>query len=102
MDNPQEGDRVVVRMNVKRAWYGKDFIESEEEIFRANDQGQVLGQDGQVGMLLIETETLTNDTFPSGEDVVYYTFNILDKYYFKKTIPKGTLQVNFKDLPDYS
>jgi hypothetical protein len=100
VDNPQEGDRVVVRMNVQQAWYGKDFIESEEEVFYANAAGQILGQDDEIGMLLLETDTLTSDTFPNTDTEVYYIVNVLDKYFYKKTIPRGTLQSNFKDLPD--
>jgi hypothetical protein len=95
MDGVTEGDRVVVRMNVKSAWYGDDLIYNKEEIFRIDAEGRVCNEDGSIGMDLIETDTLTADT---GESV-YYNFNIHDRLHISKSVTKGLLQANFKDLP---
>jgi len=99
IDNPLEGDKVSVSMNVKEAWYGNEFVKGEEETFRADSEGNILGLDGQIGMLLIETDTLTADTFPDGDDTVYYNFNIADRLYEKRTVTQGLLQAQYKDLP---
>lgn len=90
LDNPQENDCVKVRMNVSYALYGNDFIEQEEEEFTADSEGQVV-------MDLIETTTLTEDTFTETGDerYVYYTANIIGKYFIKFRVPRGTVQANF-------
>lgn len=85
-------DKVYVEMNEPIAWYGKNLIEREREMFSVAD-------DGVVVMNLIETSTLTVDT---GTDI-YYTVDVADGKYTKKfTIPKGTLDANLVDLPTYN
>lgn len=85
-------DKVYVEMNEQIAWYGKNLIEKEREMFE-------IGSDGIVVMNLIETTTLTTDT---GTDI-YYTINVSNGDYIKKfTVPKGTLDSDLVDLPAYT
>jgi len=95
IDVPQKNDWVKVRMNVKSAWYGNDIIKQEEEIFKADENGLVT-------MDLIETGTMTADTFAdTGDDSeVYYKFNIAGKKILQKVIPKGTTSANLIDLSE--
>jgi hypothetical protein len=95
IDLPQKGDVITVRMNVPYAWYGNDLIQQEEETFRIDSSGTVT-------MPLIETETLTEDTFgtETGETrQVYYEIKISGKLFAKVSVPKGVGSINFKDLP---
>lgn len=100
IDNPQEGDCVKIKMNKTSALYGNDFIEQEIETFKANSDGQVCRKDENgnytlPGMDLIETDTLTDDTYPNGDDQIYYQIDIIGKYFINFQVPKGLLQVNF-------
>jgi hypothetical protein len=100
-DNPLRGNSVQLRMNAKFAWYGNDFIKQETETLYVNSEGQVLGSDGQVGMNLIETDTLTADTnIRTGDNIqIYYEINITGKKWEKFFVPAGLGTANWKHLP---
>lgn len=89
-------------MNTDYAWYGNDFIEKEDEKFTVNSEGAVGRTVGGVftaGMDLIETTTLTEDTFTETGDEreVYYVIDIVGRYFIKFKVPRGTIQGNFAD-----
>jgi len=101
LDEAQKGDKVYVQMNTKQAWYGNDLIKGEREIFTINASGQVVQSNGDAGMYLIETDTLTADTFPdTGDDnTVYYKLNVAGKFQENFEVPKSYVQANYKELP---
>lgn len=102
MDNPQKNAEVVWRLNVKDAWYGKDFIKQEKEIFKADDNGLVT-------MDIVETDTLLKDTFdltdpnnPTPEELkkLFYRVEIDGRAKYDVRVPKGIVSAQFKDLPE--
>jgi len=104
LNNPVNRDYVEVQMNVDGAWYGSDFIKGKKEKFKVNAQGNVVrkvGRDYVEGMILLETDTLTEYTFPTTGDErkVYYKINICGQVNEKFEIQKGTLQANYNELP---
>ncbi len=96
LDSPRKGCKVEVEMNVKNARYGTDLIKNEKKVFYSDE-------DGNVTMTLIETTTLSDDTFPDTGDnnIVYYKFNIDEgKLVEKRTVTKGLSSVNYFTLPE--
>lgn len=107
-NKPLFRDNVEVIMNVDGAWYGDDFIKRTTMKFKINSDGNVVRPvtvDGVKtyveGMEIIETDTLTADTFSDSDDdrIVYYEINIGGILKESFTIPKGTVSANYKDLP---
>ena len=108
LDRSAYRDNVIVEMNVNGAWCGSDFIKKKSEKFRVNKDGNVVrsevvnGKKTYIeGMKLLETDTLTDDTFSqTGDDrKVYYNINICGVVSECFEVPKGTLNANYKDLP---
>jgi len=81
----------LVYINREWAWYGN------AQVRRDKDFVLDLDGDGVAEVDLIETDTMTADT---GEDV-YYILKI-GRYEKKFKIPKGTLEAEFIDLPEYT
>jgi hypothetical protein len=77
---------IKVKLNKSVIYYNNELIRAEQQTYEPDE-------DGIVYMELIETTTLGDD--------VYYIFDIGDGLLKeKKKIPKGTLDANYKDLPN--
>ena len=94
----KEGDPVYITMGNQYAVYGKMLIKRDVETFRVNSEGLVVDPDTGLIMSLTETTTMTADT---GENI-FYEITAMDGK-FKKffTVPKGTVDADFFDLPEY-
>jgi hypothetical protein len=90
--NAKAGDKVFALMNKKYAWYGKTLVEQEREEFCVDENGMAT-------VWLLETDTLTQDT---GSTIYYKVTAGYNEYVKYFTIPKGTLDANLVDLPDYT
>ena len=71
--------------------YTNSLIEREVEEFTAD-------VDGVVEMLLVETTTMSEDS----DETIYYELTALNGIYRRLfTVPKGTIDANFFDLPTH-
>ena len=87
---------IEVRMNLNSAKYGKIQIINRNFKYK-------IGDDGSISFELIETDTMTQDTFPdTGDDrEVYYVFDFGGgKLVETKRVPKGYLELDYADLPN--
>ena len=94
LDNAEEDVKAVVRMNVPFAYYGTDIIKQSLERYESDSTGQIV-------MDLVETDTLTEDTYgDTGDDrIVHYSIEIGKKYTLNFTVPRGTVSANLLELP---
>jgi hypothetical protein len=92
LDNVIADQKVRVKLNTYYARYGTEIIKQETETYTSDSNGQVI-------MDLIETETMTEDTYTeTGDDrQIYYILTIGSKYTLKFRVPRGTGTANILD-----
>jgi len=96
VDNPRESCTICIRLNVPFAKYGEDII-TEESLADFIFDGK-----GKITIPLIETDTMTRDTFSdTGDDrIVFYEMTIGKHIHKQFRVPSGLIEASLDELPE--